>query len=172
MGVAPLLFLAERISQIKDNIFHIWVIIGAKKKELIVCTEEFKNLHPNLHPGGANGANGASDASGVSVSKLEVRTATEDGSLGFQGTTAALLADLLSTLNPRPSTIYASGPKPMLKEIARISRKEGISCELSLEEIIACGFGACLGCTVNTKEGYKLVCKDGPVFNNTQLLWE
>lgn len=159
IGVAPLLFLAERLTQIKNSPPHMYVIIGAKTKESVLCEEEFKTLrlNPNLHPGGA--------------SKVEVRIATEDGSLGFKGTATALLCDLLSTINYQLSTIYASGPKPMLKEIARICQKEGIPCYLSLEEIIACGFGACLGCTVNTKEGYKLVCKDGPVFNRTQLLW-
>lgn len=148
IGVAPLLFLAERLVHIKNSVLHIYIIIGAKRKELILCIKEFKNLG------------------------IEVRPTTEDGSLGFKGTAAALFRDLLSTLNSQRLTTYASGPKAMLREIAYICQKEDIPCELSLEEIIACGFGACLGCTVNTREGHKLVCKDGPVFNSTQLLWE
>lgn len=152
VGIAPLLFLAERLIQIKNST-HIHVIIGAKTKESVLCKEEFEDLPP----GGAN--------------RLEVCTATEDGSSGFKGTATNLLEEILSANDGQATTIYASGPQAMLEQTARISREREISCQLSLEEIIACGFGVCLGCTVRTREGHKLVCKDGPVFNRTQLLW-
>ncbi len=148
IGVAPLLFLAQSLAHIKNFAAHIYILIGAKTKESILCTEEFKELG------------------------IEVRIATDDGSVGLKGTAAALLRGLLSTLETSRSTIYASGPKPMIREIARISREEEISCYLSLEGVIACGFGACLGCAVNTRKGYKLICKDGPVFAGSQLLWD
>jgi dihydroorotate dehydrogenase electron transfer subunit len=147
IGIAPLLFLAERLIAAQSK-RKVLVLLGAKNKRQILCAEDFKKL-------------GA-----------EVRIATEDGSEGFEGTVIALLGGLVSSLKSRVASIYASGPKPMLKEIAHISQEKGITCELSWEEIIGCGFGACLGCTVATREGYKLVCKDGPVFNRTQLLWE
>jgi NAD(P)H-flavin reductase len=59
----------------------------------------------------------------------------------------------------------------MLKAVAEISGREGIPCQLSLERHMACGFGACLGCVVSTKSGYKRVCKEGPVFAAEELTW-
>ena len=63
------------------------------------------------------------------------------------------------------------GPKPMLKEVSRISLKNNITAQISLEEHMSCGFGACLGCVVNTKDGFMRVCKDGPVFDSKQIIW-
>lgn len=148
IGVAPLLFLAQRLSLIKNFATQIYILIGAKNKESILCGEEFGELG------------------------IKVRTATDDGSAGFNGTAPALLFDLFSTLDASRTIVYASGPKPMLKEIGCISQEKGASCYLSLEGVVACGFGVCLGCTVKTREGYKLVCKDGPVFKSSQLLWD
>ncbi len=101
----------------------------------------------------------------------DVKIATDDGSAGFPGRVTELLEKSLSTMNYRLSTIYACGPKPMLKEITRISRQKRIPAQLSLESHLACGIGACLGCVVNTKDGYKRVCKEGPVFDADELLW-
>ncbi|MFH1655267.1 MAG: diguanylate cyclase, partial [Candidatus Omnitrophota bacterium] len=63
------------------------------------------------------------------------------------------------------------GPKPMLEEIANISKKYKIPAQVSLEEHMACGIGACFGCVVRTKNGYKRVCKDGPVFQTKELIF-
>jgi dihydroorotate dehydrogenase electron transfer subunit len=59
----------------------------------------------------------------------------------------------------------------MLKTIAQLARENKICAQLSLEEHMACGLGACLGCVVSTKAGYKSVCKDGPVFSAEELIW-
>ena len=59
----------------------------------------------------------------------------------------------------------------MLKAIAEIAFQKKIDCQVSLDERMACGVGACKGCAVRTKDGYKMVCKDGPVFNAEELLW-
>jgi len=59
----------------------------------------------------------------------------------------------------------------MLKAVARLSCANNIASQLSLETHMACGFGACLGCVVSTKSGYKRVCKDGPVFSGKELTW-
>ncbi|MDP2044181.1 MAG: hypothetical protein Q8K15_03310, partial [Candidatus Omnitrophota bacterium] len=67
--------------------------------------------------------------------------------------------------------IYGCGPRPMLKAVAEIARENKISSQLSLEEHIACGIGACSGCVVPTKSGYKRACKDGPVFSGEELIW-
>lgn len=60
--------------------------------------------------------------------------------------------------------VYACGPEPMLKYVQKICREAGVKCFLSLERHMACGMGACLGCSIRTTEGMKRVCKDGPVF--------
>ena len=65
--------------------------------------------------------------------------------------------------------IMACGPIPMMKSIAESAIKAGITAEVSLEARMACGFGACLGCVINTKNGYKKVCTDGPVFNASDI---
>jgi dihydroorotate dehydrogenase electron transfer subunit len=59
----------------------------------------------------------------------------------------------------------------MLKAVSRMACENNIDSQLSLEEHMACGIGACLGCVVPTKSGYKRVCKDGPVFSGKELTW-
>lgn len=94
--------------------------------------------------------------------------ATEDGSFGFKG----LVTELLSGMHlKKPSQIFTCGPLAMLKEVAAISRNIGISCQVSLEERMACGFGVCAGCVVKTISGNKSVCAAGPVFNAEEIIW-
>ena len=144
MGVAPLVALAEKLARRTKPT----VLIGAKTKKEILCAKEFKKL-------------GA-----------KVQLATDDGSLGYKGIVTDLLKKiLLSTIDYKLSTIYACGPKPMLKEVVRIGQRLRISTYGSLEQNMACGLGACLGCAVETKTGYKRVCKDGPVFNLQEIQW-
>jgi len=68
--------------------------------------------------------------------------------------------------------IYTCGPTPMMKAVAAYASKNGIECEVSLENTMACGIGACLCCVTDTKEGHKCVCSDGPVFNIKDLKWQ
>jgi dihydroorotate dehydrogenase electron transfer subunit len=97
-----------------------------------------------------------------------VYTTTEDGSMGEKG-----FVTQHSILNQiRFDRISACGPKPMMVSVARYAKAEGIECEVSLENKMACGVGACLCCVENTTEGHKCVCKDGPVFNINDLLWQ
>ncbi len=97
---------------------------------------------------------------------------TDDGSCGIRGTVADVLHDFLRqrTGAGRP-VIYACGPHPMLKEIAKIAASRRIKAFVSLEEHMACGIGACLGCVTKTKTGYKRVCKEGPVFDAAEIEW-
>ena len=89
---------------------------------------------------------------------------TEDGSLGEKG---------LVTQHPlfqgTYDHIYTCGPTPMMKAVARHALDNGIECELSLENLMACGIGACLCCVVDSDQGHKCVCKEGPVFNAKTL---
>lgn len=98
----------------------------------------------------------------------KVYTTTEDGSHGEQGYVTQ--HSLLSAL--RFSKIYSCGPKPMMEAIAKYAKSKDIPCEVSLENTMACGFGACLCCVENTPKGHICACTDGPVFNIENLLWE
>lgn len=102
------------------------------------------------------------------VSPNNLFISTEDGSNGVQG----ILSDILTSEDicaKGYDVIYACGPMPMLKYVQKICEKAHIHCFLSLENSMACGVGACLGCTVTTKEGNKRCCKDGPVFEGSLI---
>lgn len=98
---------------------------------------------------------------------------TDDGSAGIHGFVTQPLEELVKT--EQIDAVFACGPSPMLKNIAAICEKNGIYCEISLEERMACGIGACLGCACKTKrndeEYFAHVCKDGPVFKAEEVLW-
>jgi dihydroorotate dehydrogenase electron transfer subunit len=156
MGVAPLMFLAEKLAEIRNpkslpsgqaGEIPNMVLIGAKNKNGILCEKEFQDAG------------------------FDVKIATDDGSRGFRGYVSELLEQQLSAFHSQFSTIYACGPNPMIKEVCRVSKKYSLPVQASLEEHMACGIGVCFGCAVSTKEGYKRVCKEGPVFRADDLIW-
>ncbi|HAV43584.1 TPA: dihydroorotate dehydrogenase electron transfer subunit [bacterium] len=142
IGVAPLVFLCEEL--ITNHQLPVTVLLGAKSQDNLLCEEDFRKL-------------GAL-----------IKIATEDGSCGHHG----LVTDLLPTVSPPSSPIYTCGPYPMLKAIARATQEYHLSCQVSLEAHMACGVGACLGCGLKTRQGYKYVCKDGPVFDACEVIWD
>lgn len=97
-----------------------------------------------------------------------VYTTTEDGSAGEPGfvTNHSILRE------EHFDRIATCGPQPMMVAVARFARQAGIECEASLENMMACGLGACLCCVEKTTEGNLCVCKEGPVFNIKRLLWQ
>ena len=97
----------------------------------------------------------------------DVCVTTEDGSLGERGfvTQHSLWQQADFT------RICTCGPKPMMQAVARLAREKGIPCEASLENLMACGLGACLCCVEDTTDGNVCVCKEGPVFNIEKLKW-
>ncbi|WP_455587134.1 dihydroorotate dehydrogenase electron transfer subunit [Bacteroides sp.] len=98
----------------------------------------------------------------------EVYTTTEDGSYGEKGyVTQHSILDKVKF-----EQIYTCGPKPMMMAVAKYAKSNNINCEVSLENRMACGVGACLCCVENTDEGHLCVCKEGPVFNINKLLWQ
>lgn len=98
----------------------------------------------------------------------EVLVTTEDGSEGERG-----FVTQHTVLQTRTfGLIQTCGPTPMMKAVARFAWQQGIECEASLENMMACGLGACLCCVEKTTEGNLCVCKDGPVFNIKRLLWQ
>ena len=103
----------------------------------------------------------------------EVVFATDDGSVGVHGT----VVDAMKENDLKADVIYACGPKPMLKGVAEYADSIGAKCYVSMEERMACGVGACLGCVCQSKEvdnhshvNNKRVCKDGPVFLSTEVV--
>ena len=96
-----------------------------------------------------------------------VHVSTEDGSMGEHG-----LVTHHSALEGNIDTIYCCGPAPMMKAVASIARERAINCEVSLENMMACGLGACLCCVENTVKGNVCVCTEGPVFNINLLNWQ
>jgi dihydroorotate dehydrogenase electron transfer subunit len=141
IGVAPLLYLADKIVKLKPL-----VLIGARTRKQILSKNDFKNI-------------------GCSV-----KISTDDGSLGYRGKVTDLLRQVLQSQDlKKKALIYACGPEPMRKVISEIAKRYNIPAEVSLESYMACGFGVCLGCTVNTRSGYRLVCKDGPVFDARKI---
>ncbi|MHC2994943.1 MAG: dihydroorotate dehydrogenase electron transfer subunit [Candidatus Atribacteria bacterium] len=151
IGVASLLALAEK--SIADG-KEVRVLIGATTKELVLSESSFRELG------------------------TQVEVATEDGSYKYKG----LVADLLKEVIQRwlPDQIFACGPKSMLRKIADIALNYNINCQVSLEERMGCGIGACLGCVCKIKQKqnneekyhYKRVCVDGPVFKANEVIWD
>ena len=97
-----------------------------------------------------------------------VLTTTEDGSAGEKG----FVTNHSILYKEKFDIIQTCGPTPMMKAVARYARENGIDCEASLENLMACGLGACLCCVEKTTEGNLCVCKEGPVFNIKRLLWQ
>jgi dihydroorotate dehydrogenase electron transfer subunit len=146
IGTAPLLFLARQLLSENDPA-TIRVLLGARTgEEISVLAEDFSRMG------------------------IAVETATEDGSLGCRG----LVTDLMIPVEKNiPVTVYGCGPYPMLRAVAAICRERDWACQVSLETIMACGLGACLGCTVMRADmkGYLHVCKDGPVLDVDDVAW-
>lgn len=91
----------------------------------------------------------------------QVTVTTVDGSLGKQGFVTDALPETYTYF-------YACGPEPMLRAVYRATRTSG---QMSFEERMGCGFGACMGCSCKTVTGYKRICKDGPVLRKEEILW-
>lgn len=145
-GIAPLLAGAAEAKKL--GIKAVYSIMGMNTRSMVLCEAAFKELG------------------------VETIVTTDDGSYGRKGVASDILLELLSShLSSLTSHLYACGPHPMLKAVAEIAEQFKLDCQLSLEEWMACGIGACKGCAVMTRSGYKMVCKDGPVFDSKELIW-
>lgn len=102
----------------------------------------------------------------------KVLPATDDGTLGYHGFVDALVRQELAR-DRAYDAVLACGPKPMLRNVSRVAEEFGIPCQVSMEERMGCGIGACLVCACAMKDGHqKHVCKDGPVFNSKEVDWD
>jgi len=104
---------------------------------------------------------------------IKLTVCTDDCSYGEEGMVNELFMKFLRSHESLHTSclLYMCGPRPMLKAVAEVARDYGIKGYASLEENMACGVGACLGCTVKTGGGYKRVCKEGPVFPIEEIIW-
>lgn len=147
IGIAPLIFAARRLA---ENGVSTTLLYGAASAAGLSGLNAFASL-------------------GVTV-----RTATEDGSAGVRGYVTELLRQEL--LQGDPSRVFACGPHGMLKAVAAMGQAAGIPVEVSMEQLMACGVGACRGCVVrvrrNGKETYENVCTQGPVFAGTEVVFD
>ncbi len=99
---------------------------------------------------------------------VKVFTATDDGSVGVKGR----VSELFHKIAISPSTmIYTCGPRLMMAAVQAFAKVHGLNGEASCEEVMACGLGACLGCSIPTTKGYQTVCHDGPVFDLNELVF-
>lgn len=154
IGIASLLPFLEQFKN------RAYLFYGARNKDELIMTDKARAL------------------------SKEMFITTDDGSEGQKGLVTDLLRKFLNTtLNTQHFTlIYACGPAPMMKTLAQIIEGRGIKCYVSLEEHMACGVGACLGCVTKIRSQnteakiqtwtYKRVCKEGPVFDIEDIVWE
>jgi len=100
--------------------------------------------------------------------EVEYVVCTEDGTAGRKGIVTDIVVDFLDWADEA----FACGPRPMLSALARTPLLQKVRAQVSLEERMGCGVGACLGCVVRTKHGLQRVCRDGPVFEMKDIVWE
>ena len=101
----------------------------------------------------------------------EIFLCSDDGSIGRHGFVDAQVRDILEK-DKDFTAVLACGPKPMLKNVAAVAAEFGVPCQVSMEERMACGVGACLGCAIQMADGtMQHVCKDGPVFDAGEVDW-
>lgn len=152
IGVAPLFPL---IQSLKHYRIDQSVLLGARSSEYLLGEKELGSL-------------------GISV-----KIATDDGSAGIKGYVTQLAEEFMKT--GKISYFYACGPTPMLKTLVNIAEKYGIDGQVSLEEYMACGVGACLACVCKTKKKdgagdkefiYQKACTEGPVFKASEVIFD
>jgi dihydroorotate dehydrogenase electron transfer subunit len=146
LGIAPMLFLAKSICRLKRDCDSDLIILGGRSRN------EVEPLMKDFQESG-----------------LKVLTATDDGSFGHKGFVTDLLWGHELSEN---TTVYSCGPEPMMAKVWQLCRDRSIPCQVSVESVMACGMGACLGCSRKTADGkYAHVCLNGPVFDAEELIW-
>ncbi len=149
IGIAPLLFLAQ---ELMERSYTPTVFLGANSQEELLALDEFESLG------------------------FTPKVSTEDGSKGVKGMVTDLLGSYLEDSKGLQAEIFACGPAPMLEKAASLAKSYKLNSQLSLEQRMACGLGACLGCVVkiknkNSGHSYQRVCTEGPVFNGEDIIW-
>ncbi len=140
IGIAPLKQLIQSIKNCNRIVF----IAGGRDIEALKILDNFDNEN------------------------IELKICSDDGSIGKKAFVTELLK---SFLEKEPADIiYTCGPHIMMEKIVEIAEKNNVQCEVSMEERMACGVKACVGCSIKTAEGMKKVCHDGPIFNSKIII--
>ncbi len=162
IGIAPLVFLIQYAS----SQHQITLIHGAS-----TAAQLYPSAMPRTGPSSAGKKRSKLSPLPKGVQFVPV---TEDGSMGKKGMATDIPPDFLDWADQ----LYACGPVDMYKAMAEMSWRSKQSnlklrkCQVSLEVRMGCGFGACYSCTINTKKGLKQVCRDGPVFELDDIIWQ
>jgi dihydroorotate dehydrogenase electron transfer subunit len=145
MGVAPLVFLARSIVSHRGDAGPVTAFIGAGCEAEVIGAGTFRELG------------------------IDTVITTDDGSCGLHCLVTQPLEEYLE--EHRPGVVYACGPTAMLRCVARLAAARGIHCQVSVETMMACGMGACLGCALESADsgGYLHACSDGPVFDAARV---
>lgn len=143
VGVAPFMILSDVLAR---KGYELSLFYGGRCRDHIFDMKEFEN----------NGC--------------KIFLSTNDGSVGKKGYVTTLFSKI--KIDPKTTMMYACGPRPMMAAVQKFTQKHGFRCEGSFEEVMACGLGACLGCSIKTTSGYKTVCHDGPVFDIRNIVFE
>ena len=154
IGIAPLPFLAETlVGSGRKGPYLLW--FGGKTDQDLVCVSHFQDLG------------------------FVTELVTEDGSVGRKGLVTDHLEDWLCRRQERPRVIYSCGPYAMQRKMAHLAAWLGVSMQIAMEALMACGVGACLGCSIRcqprdggTDPYYANVCQQGPVFSGEEIIWE
>jgi dihydroorotate dehydrogenase electron transfer subunit len=147
IGIAPLMFLALRLGEHGADLRRCRLFLGGRSREDLLCREDFERLG------------------------IVVHHTTDDGSSGDQCLVTQPFES--QSLQDPPELIYACGPMDMLRCVIGVAAARGIPCQVSIETMMACGIGACLGCAVASRHSpdrYLHACLDGPVFDALDLL--
>ena len=146
IGVAPLVFLADHLVQRGLDPRSCFVYLGGRSAADLLCADAFSRL------------------------QMPVQKTTDDGSSGDQCLVTHPVE--LEITQRKPDILYACGPLEMLKCVVGIAEKNNIPCQISIESMMACGIGACLGCAVESRRSpdrFLHACMDGPVFDVTDI---
>ena len=129
--------------ELQQSGIEVHTLIGGRSKDYIIEQERFESIG-------------------------QVYISTDDGTAGEQGllTANTVMKDLGAF-----DKIYTCGPDPMMKAVARMAKEAQVSCEVSLENLMACGIGSCLCCVEDTTTGHRCACTEGPVFDINELKW-
>ena len=144
VGAVPLYLLAAHLAAYAD----VQMVMGAQSAGLLALRKDFEDL--------------------LGAERLHI--CTDDGSACFHGFTTDITSTLMAAT--RFDYIATCGPHAMQRVVARLAAEAKIPCEVSLEERMACGMGACLSCVVDTVFGKKRACVDGPVFKADEVIWD
>ncbi|HSV27612.1 MAG TPA: dihydroorotate dehydrogenase electron transfer subunit [Sedimentisphaerales bacterium] len=163
MGAPPLQHMAQWLRQTRPKM-DVMAFVGARSREQLPYTIKRRGKSLSV----------------VEFDRYNIPTlvATDDGSLGYKGFVTGLLAKWLGKLaTPAADVIiHTCGPEAMMKAVAAIAENHGIACQASMERMMACGIGLCQSCAVECHGGadteYRLCCKDGPVFDAKDVVWE